>query len=181
MLVLAAFNGSPIYDKLKIKTKNEMIISLIAAMGKNRIIGKDNSLPWKLPEDMKRFKELTQGKPVVMGRKTFESIGKPLPNRKNIILTNDKNYKKEGCIIVHSVQEALIPSKGDKEIMVIGGEQIFKEFLPIANRMYLTFIDENFEGDAYFPEYNKNEWKEIKKEEHKNEKYKFVFVDLERK
>ncbi|MBI2651863.1 type 3 dihydrofolate reductase [Candidatus Woesearchaeota archaeon] len=140
-----------------------MIISLIAAMGKNRIIGKNNSLPWRLPEDMKRFKQLTLGKPVVMGRKTFESIGKPLPNRTNIIITHDKNYKAEGCIIVHSVKEALKTAEGNKEVMIIGGEKIFREFLPIADRMYLTFIDEDFEGDAYFPEYDKEEWKEVRK------------------
>src|SRR3989338_7722773 len=104
-----------------------MLISLIAAMGKNRVIGKDNSLPWRLPEDMKRFKELTLGKPVVMGRKTFESIGKPLPNRTNIIATYDKNYKAEGCIVVHSVDEALKVAAGNKEVMIIGGEKIFRE------------------------------------------------------
>ena len=157
-----------------------MLISLIAAIGRNRVIGKDNSLPWKLPEDMKRFKELTLGKPVVMGRKTFESIGKSLPNRKNIIITRDRNFSADGCITVHSVGEALKSAKGSEEIMIIGGEQIFKEFLPTANRMYLTFIDEDFEGDAYFPEYNENEWKEAKREEHKNEKYGFAFVDLNR-
>ena len=157
-----------------------MIISLIAAMGKNRVIGKNNSIPWKLPADMKRFKELTTGKPVIMGRKTFESIGRPLPNRKNIILTHEKNYKAEGCIVVHSTLNALKAAEGNEEVMIIGGEQIFKEFLAMANRMYLTVIDEDFEGDAYFPEYNQKEWREVKREEHKNEKYKYSFVDLER-
>lgn len=156
-----------------------MIISLIAAMGKNRVIGKDNSLPWKLPADMKRFRELTLGKSVMMGRKTFESIGKPLPNRTNIILTRDKNYKAEGCVVVHSAEEALKAAKGSGEIMIAGGEQIFKEFLEKADRMYLTFIDKDFDGDAYFPEYSKDEWKETKREEHKND-YKYTFVDLER-
>ena len=156
-----------------------MIISLIAAMGRNRVIGKDNSLPWKLPEDMKRFKELTLGKPVIMGRKTFESIGKPLPNRKNIILTRYKNYKAKECIVVHSVEEALKTIKGNEEVMVIGGEQIFREFLQKADKMYLTFIDEYFEGDTYFPEYNKDEWKEVQREEHKDD-YKYAFVNLER-
>lgn len=158
-----------------------MQISLIAAMGKNRIIGKNNSLPWKLPEDMKRFKEITKGKLIVMGRKTFESIGKPLPNRTNIIITHDKNYKADGCVVVYSVEEALKTAKGNEEVMVIGGEQIFKLFLPKADRMYLTFIDEDFEGDAYFPQYNKDEWKEVHREEHKNQQYKFVFVDFERR
>ena len=156
-----------------------MIISLIAAMGKDRVIGKENSLIWKLPEDMKRFRELTTGKPVIMGRKTFESIGKPLPGRKNIILTRDKNYEAKGCIVAHSAEEALKAAKGSDEIMVAGGEQIFREFLPKADKMYLTFIDKNFEGDAYFPEYNKKEWKETKKEEHENG-HKYYFADLER-
>ena len=156
-----------------------MQISLIAAMGKNRVIGKNNSLPWKLPEDMKRFKELTLGKPVIMGRKTFESIGKPLPNRKNIILTRDKNYKAKECIVVHSKEDALKAAEGNEEIMIIGGEQIFREFLQKADKMYLTFIDEYFEGDTYFPEYNRDEWKEVQREEHKND-YKYTFVNLER-
>ncbi len=157
-----------------------MIISLIAAMGKNRVIGKNNALPWKLPEDMKRFKEMTQGKPVIMGRKTFESIGKALPNRKNIILTKDKNYRVENCIVVQSANGALKAAEGAGEVMIIGGEQIFKEFLPKADKIHLTIIDKDFEGDTYFPEYDKKEWKEIKKERHKNENYAFVFVDLEK-
>ena len=157
-----------------------MIISLIAAMGRRRVIGKGNSLPWKLPADMERFKKLTSGKPVIMGRKTFESIGKPLRNRKNIILTRDKTYKAEGFIVVHASQDALKAANGAPEAVVIGGAQIYKEFLPMANRMYLTFIDEDFEGDAYFPEFDTNEWKETSKEEHSDVKLKFAFVDLER-
>ena len=157
-----------------------MIISLIAAMGSNNVIGHDNSIPWKLPNDMKRFKELTTGKPVIMGRKTFESIGRPLPNRINIIITRDKNYKAIGCIVVHSAADALKAAKGSQEAMVIGGAEIYRQFLPIANRMYLTFIDKNFEGDAYFPEFNKHEWKETSRESHADEnglRYSFVNFD----
>lgn len=150
-------------------------------MSRNRVIGKNNALPWKLPEDMKRFKEITSGKPVIMGRKTFESIGKPLPKRTNIIITRDKNYRQHGCIIVNSAEEASKAAEGNEEIMIIGGEQIFREFLPLADKMYLTFIDGDFEGDAYFPEYNKNEWKEVNREEHKSDGLKYSFVDLERK
>lgn len=157
-----------------------MIITLIAAMGKNKVIGKDNALPWKLPEDMERFKELTKNKPVIMGRKTFESIGKALPHRKNIIITRDKHYKAKGCTVVDSVKEALKAAKDADEVMIIGGAQVYKEFLPIANKMCLTMINEDFEGDAYFPEYNKNEWKEIQREERSNNDFKYVFVDLER-
>jgi len=144
-----------------------MIISLIAAVGRKNVIGKDNALPWKLSADLKRFRKITSGKPVIMGRKTFESIGKPLPNRKNIIITRDINYKAEGCIVVHTVEEALNAAKGSIEVMIIGGQQIFQEFLPKANMMYLTFIDDDFEGDAYFPEFDMKEWKETFREEHK--------------
>ena len=157
-----------------------MIISLIAAIGKNRVIGKNNKLPWKLSADLKRFREITSGKTVIMGRKTFESIGKLLPNRLNIIITRDKNYKIDGCVVVHSAEEALKAADSYKEVMIIGGEQIFKEFLPRASRMYLTLIDGNFEGDAYFPEYNKNEWKEVFREEHKDNSLKYSFVNLEK-
>ena len=155
-----------------------MIISLIAAIGKNNIIGVDNKLPWKLSADLKRFRHITSGKPVIMGRKTFESIGKPLPNRTNIIITRDKNYKADGCTVVHSADEALKAAHGNNEIMVIGGEQIFREFLPIATKMYLTFIDKEFKGDVYFPEYNENEWKEVFREEHEEDGLRYVFVDL---
>lgn len=158
-----------------------MIISLIAAMGKNRTIGKDNSLPWKLPADMKRFKELTSGKPVIMGRKTFESIGRPLPNRKNIIITRDKNYKADNCIIVHSADEAIKAAKGNEEVMIMGGAEIYKQFLPRADRLYLTLIDEEFEGDAYFPEFDKNEWEEVSREEHESDNLRYSFIVQERK
>ena len=134
-----------------------MIISFVAAMGRNKAIGKDNSLPWKLPADMKHFKDLTKGKPVIMGRKTYESIGKPLPNRKNIILTRDKNYKSKQCIVVHSVEEALSAAGSSEEAMVIGGSQVYHKFLPRTNKMYLTIIGADFEGDAYFPDYDKRD------------------------
>ncbi len=158
-----------------------MIISLIAAMSRNRVIGKGNKLPWKLSADLRHFKEITSGRPVIMGRKTFESIGRLLPNRINIIITRDENYVKEGCIVAHSFDEALKAAHNAEEVMVIGGEQIFKEFLPIANKMYLTLIDGDFEGDAYFPEYDKNEWKEVSREEHKDNGLRYYFVNLERK
>ena len=161
-----------------------MIISFVVAMSKNRVIGKNNSIPWKMPADMKHFKELTTGKPVIMGRKTYESIGKPLPNRTNIIITRDQNYKAENCIVVHSVDEALKASEGSAEVMVIGGAQIYKEFLPKANKIYLTLIDADFEGDAYFPEYNVKEWKETAYEEHERDADNpndYVFMTLERK
>ena len=157
------------------------IISLIAALGKNRVIGNENKLIWNIPEDMKHFRQLTSGKSIIMGRKTFESIGKPLPNRTNIIITRDKTYRADGCVVVHSSEEALSAAKGSEEIMVIGGAQIYAEFLPRAHRMYLTLIDHDFEGDAYFPKYNDGKWKIIHKEDHEDDGLNYSFVDLERK
>ena len=164
--------------------KIKMIISIIAAMGKNNVIGNKNSLPWKLPADMKHFKELTLGKPVIMGRKTFESIGKPLPKRINIIITRDEDYKAEGCVVAHSLDEALKAAGNAEEVMVIGGAQIYKEFLPKADKMHLTLIDADFEGDAYFPEYNIEEWEEVSYEEHERDKdnqYNYTFIVLKKK
>jgi len=114
-----------------------MIISLIAAMDKNKVIGNKGKLPWNLPADMRYFRDKTKGKPVIMGRKTHESIGRPLPDRTNIIVTRDRNYKAKGCVVVHSADEALKAAGNIEEVMVIGGSQIYKEFLPKANRMYL--------------------------------------------
>ena len=161
-----------------------MIISFVAAMGKNKVIGKNNSLPWTMPADMKRFKELTMNKPIIMGRKTYESIGKPLPKRTNIIITRDENYEAEGCIVAHSVEEALNVAKNSEEVMVIGGSQIYKLFFPMANKIYLTIIEHDFEGDAYFPKYDVIEWKETDYEEHEKDAenpYDYIFLTLERK
>jgi dihydrofolate reductase len=158
----------------------DKVISLIAALGKNRVIGNENKLIWSIPDDMKHFRQLTSGKSIIMGRKTYESIGKPLPNRKNIIITRDKNYKAEGCIVVHSAEESL-NAAGDGEVMVIGGAQIYSEFLPRANRMYLTLIEKNFEGDAYFPRYDDKEWKITEKEDHEHDDFKYSFLTLEKK
>ncbi len=154
-------------------------------MGKNRVIGKNNDLPWgrSLPKDMKHFHDITAGKPVIMGRKTFESIKKPLSDRTNIIITRDEDYKVEGCVVVHSTEEALKAAEGNEEVMIIGGSQIYKELLPKANRMYLTTVDGDFDGDTYFPEYNVKEWKETAYEEHKKDAenpYDYAFITLER-
>ena len=162
-----------------------MTISLIAAMGKNRVIGNKGKLPWHMPADLKYYQEKTQGKPIIMGRKTFDSMGnKPLPNRVNIIMTHERDYKAEGAIVVHSADEALKAAGNAPEVMVIGGSYIFKEFLPRANRIYLTIIDGDFKGDTFFPEYDVTEWKEISYEEHERDKdnpYDYRFVVLERK
>ncbi len=130
------------------------MISLIAAMGKNRVIGVGGTLPWKLPADMKRFRWLTAHHPIIMGRKTFESIGKPLPNRTNIVVTRQPEFSALGCIITPSLEAAIekaVAAPGADEIFIIGGGEIYKQAMNIAGRIYLTVIEKEFEGDAYFP------------------------------
>lgn len=129
------------------------MISLIVAHDKNRVIGYENAMPWHLPGDLQYFKQVTMGKPVIMGRKTFESIGRPLPGRRNIIITRNEAYNAEGIEVVTSVEAALKLVEGVEEIMIIGGEQIFTQALPIANRLYITLINHEFTGDTYFPAY----------------------------
>lgn len=163
-----------------------MIISLVAALAKNEVIGKDNQLPWKLPADLRRFKLLTMGKPVLMGRKTFESIGKPLSGRTNLVLTRDASFGVNGGIVVHSPEEALqyAAANGAEELMVIGGETLYKLFLPRAHRMYLTFVLHEFDGDTYFPEYDISEWKEIHCEMHEHDEsnpFAHCFMIFERR
>lgn len=161
-----------------------MIISIIAAVADNMVIGDKNSLPWSLPADLEYFKKTTLGKPVIMGTKTFESIGMALPNRKNIILSFDKDYKAEGCVVVTSIDEALKQIGEDEEVMIAGGASVYKQFLPLANRLYLTFIHHDFEGDARFPEFDMNEWKEVKRidnEPDDKNPYSYSFVIFEKK
>lgn len=157
------------------------MISIIAAIAKNGIIGKDNDLPWDLKEDMKRFKKITLGKPVIMGRKTFESIGKPLPKRENIVLTRKKELKFPGCKTFNSIEKVLQFVKDYPEAMVIGGASIYKQFLPFAKKMYLTIIDKEFKGDTYFPTYNKNNWKEIERKEINKKSPNLIFITLKKK
>lgn len=156
-----------------------MHISLIAAMSKNRVIGNSNALPWHLPADLKHFKKITIGKTILMGRKTYESIGKPLPGRKNIILTREKNFQAPDCLVIHNINE--LPKEIiDHEIMVIGGAEIFQLFLAKAQRFYLTLIDAEIAGDIYFPEWNEDDWVEISREEHhadENNPYNYSFVE----
>lgn len=161
-----------------------MVISIIAALAKNRVIGKNNKLPWHLPADFQHFKKLTLGKPVVMGQKTFESIGKPLSGRTNIILSLDENFSPEGCVIVRSIEEALKAAGDSEEVMICGGASVYKQFLPLAHKMYLTLIDEDFEGDTYFPEFDWEDWQETDRAENQLDKespYKYTFVTLRRK
>ena len=157
-----------------------MIISLIVAAADNNVIGIENKMPWHIPADFKHFKEITLGKPCIMGRKTYESIleqlGKPLPGRTSIAISRNE-YKHEGCITVSSLEDAIIEAKKitDDEVMIIGGAQIYKMSTAIANRIYLTRVHQSPEGDAFFPDLS-NEWKEIDKEPHEG----FSFVTLER-
>lgn len=137
-----------------------MILSLLVAADENNVIGKDNKLPWHLPQDLKYFKNQTWGLPILMGRKTFESIGKPLQGRKNIVITRNRDWKHEGVEVVHTVEEAVTKAQSFdvKEIFVIGGAEIFKTAFDKAHRIYLTRIHHQFEGDTYFPEVTAENW-----------------------
>lgn len=137
------------------------MISIIAAMGKNRELGLDNKLLWKLPVDMKFFRQTTMGKPILVGRKTYESFGgKPLPGRQNIVITRDENYQSEGADIVHNIDAALAKAGNVEEIMIIGGASFYEQTLPKADRLYLTYVDGDFEADSWFPQIDETQWKE---------------------
>ena len=140
-----------------------MKISIVVAMAANRVIGKDNQLPWHLPADLKHFKQTTMGKPILMGRKTWESIGRPLPGRTNIVITRDENYDAPGCVVVHSIEAALQATAQQDEVMVIGGAEFYRQVLPRTDRIYLTRINEDFEGDTLFPELDRSEWQEVER------------------
>jgi len=160
-----------------------MIIALISAMSRNRVIGINNALPWRLPADLKHFKQITLGKPVLMGRKTYESIGKPLPGRTNIIIGRDSDYQVPGCIVAHSIDAALAAAAGNDEVMVIGGAALYEQMLPRADRLYLTLIDEDFKGDAWFPEINRAQWQEQERVDHAPDAanpYHYSFLMLQR-
>lgn len=138
----------------------EKTITLIAAMARNRAIGFDGGMPWHLPAELKHFKASTMGKPIVMGRKTWESIGRALPGRQNIVVTRKRAYQAEGCTVVPSFDQAMEAAVGE-EVMIIGGGQLYRQALPLADRMILTLVDCEPEADTWFPEWNKDEWREI--------------------
>lgn len=158
-----------------------MTISIIAAVAKNRVIGRGNDLPWHLPDDMKFFMQTTNGHHVIMGRKNYESLPekfRPLPNRTNIVVTRQKDYKAPGCTIVHELSDGirLAKSNGEKELFIIGGAEIYKLALPMTNVLYLTEIDAELEGDTFFPTWNKKDWKEMSRQHHTADaKHKFAF------
>lgn len=146
-----------------------MKISLIVAFDENRLIGRDNGLPWHLPADLKHFKTLTMGHHMIMGRKTFESIGKPLPGRTSVIITRQTDYHADGCIVTQNFTEAMMQCSGQEEIFIIGGAQIFECTLPLADTLYITQIHHTFEGDTFFPEIKSSEWEEISRERHEGD------------
>jgi dihydrofolate reductase len=160
------------------------LISLIVAMAQNGVIGRDNSLPWRLPEDLKRFRAFTLGKPILMGRKTFESIGRPLPERANLVLTRDRGWFADGVIVVHSVAEALTQAGASAELVAIGGAEIYRLLLPLARRIYLTHVLADVPGDITFPEFDPTQWADLEcssqpaDEEHA---YPLTFMTLERR
>jgi len=154
------------------------IISIISAVADNNVIGSNNDLIWHISEDLKRFKEITTGKTVVMGKRTFESIvkrlDKPLPNRKNIVLTKPEEKINEDVVVVHDIESVL--NLNDEEVIIIGGGQVYAQFLPLADRLYITHVHQSPEGDVKFPEVNWSEWKETYREDHEG----FSFVNYER-
>lgn len=165
--------------------RTKPIISLIAAMAHDGVIGINNKMPWHLPSDMRWFRQHTLGKPTVMGRKTFESFGgKPLPKRSNIIITRDTNYRADDCIVVTSIEQAIQAAGDVKEIMIIGGGTFYKQMLPGADRLYLTYVEVEIEGDSWFPEFDLHEWQEVERHHQvADEKncYPHDFVILERR
>jgi dihydrofolate reductase len=141
-------------------------VSLLAAVADNGVIGRDNRLPWHLPDDLKRFKSLTMGKPILMGRKTFEAIGRPLPGRTNLVLTRSREWSSPGIVVVHSVAEALERAADAAELFVVGGAEIYRLALPYAQRIYLTRVHAAVAGDTVFPVVAEKEWHESEREEH---------------
>lgn len=159
--------------------KTQARISIIVAMAQNRTIGIDNTLPWRCPEDLRHFKTLTMGHHMIMGRKTFDSIGKPLPGRTTVVVTRNTELKIDGCIVTHSLDEAIAACTGDDEIFIVGGAELYTQALPLADTIYLTEIQQDVTGDAHFPAFNQKEWREIARDPHTQEipqplKYHFV-------
>lgn len=142
------------------------LVTLIVAAADSGAIGRDNALPWHLPDDLKRFKQLTMGKPMIMGRKTFESIGKPLPGRHNIVVTRDTNYRRDGVTVVHDVAGAIRAAGDVPEVMVIGGAELFRLFLPLAGRVHLTRVHADIEGDVRWQELDGREWRKVDSQPH---------------
>lgn len=160
-------------------------ISLIAALATNRVIGIENRLPWKLPEDLKHFKALTLGHHILMGRKTYESIGRPLPGRTTVIVTRAGFPAPEGCIVAHSIPDAIAACTGDEEIFFVGGADLYRQALPLADRLYLTEIQADVEGDAWFLDFDRAQWNEVSRDRRTEEAsglgYHFVVYERPRR
>ena len=160
-----------------------MLLTAIVAMAQNRVIGKNNQLPWHLPDDLKHFKQFTLGKPVLMGRKTFESIGRALPGRTNVILSRALTTPPTGCLLVHSIEEALTATASADELVVIGGATLYEQCLPYLQRIYLTEVEANVAGDAFFPVLDRQQWRETENVWHPADDRHalgFRFITLER-
>ncbi|OJZ17113.1 MAG: diacylglycerol kinase [Thiobacillus sp. 65-29] len=154
-------------------------VSIIAALAKNRVIGIENRLPWRLPEDLAHFKALTLGHPVLMGRKTFESLGRPLPGRTNVVITRNCDYRPENCLVAESIPAALALCRDSDEVFFIGGAELYAQAIPLADRLYLTEVDIDAQGDAWFPEYDRGAFREMSREPHvgaKGDPLHFDFV-----
>jgi dihydrofolate reductase len=165
-------------------TDQRPVISLIVAMAQNGVIGRDNALPWRLPADLQRFREFTLGKPILMGRKTFESIGRPLPGRANLVLTRDRTWHADGVIAVHSIEAALLQTRTCAELVAIGGAEIYRLLLPLARRIYLTHVHADVPGDTYFPAFDPAQWDDVDYRTHPADErhaYPVTFVTLERR
>lgn len=156
-----------------------MIVSFVVAVSQNGVIGKNGQLPWRLPEDLKRFKQLTMGHPIIMGRKTFESIGKPLPGRTNIVVTHQKDFACCGAVTASSLEKALLICENEPEAFIIGGATLFEQALPLADKIYLTLIHQDFEGDTFF-KLDKTGWKETAREDHLSEPLPYSFLTYTR-
>ena len=159
------------------------MISIIVALAENRVIGVNNTLPWRLPNDLKHFRHLTTGHAIILGRKNYESIGKPLPERTNIVITRNHDFRADGCLIAHSLDAALALVNNDPEIFVIGGAEIYRAALARTDRLYLTRVHAAIAGDTHFPEFDETEWREISRERHECDErhaYAYSFVVLER-
>ena len=162
----------------------DVVISLIVAMDRRGVIGLDGALPWRLSADLRNFKALTMGKPLVMGRKTHESIGRPLPGRQNVVLTRQEGYASAGCTVVHDVEGALAACAGFEEVMVMGGAALYEQFLPRAGRIYLTRVQAEVNGDTLFPPFDERAWIEVERRDHpadERNEYPCSFLLLERK
>lgn len=155
------------------------MVTIIAAAAENNALGKNNDLVWHLPDDFKRFKQFTSGHHIIMGRKTFESFPKPLPNRTHIVITRNKNYQKEGAVVVHSIKEALQLAKTDPQPFIIGGGEIYKQGMEVADKIELTRVHATPEADTFFPEIDENRWECISEEYHpKDDRHEFAFTYL---